>query len=75
MNIKGLFFGDYEADSELIDSNAEGRGAFGYEELHLSDEMIEQLKNGKDLEVCVQNEYILRIMYGEKETESEVKGE
>lgn len=67
MNIKALVFGDYEADSELIDSNAEGRQAFGYEELHLSDEMIEQLKNGKDLEVCVQNEYILRIMYGEKE--------
>lgn len=67
MNIKGLFFGDYEAESELIDSNAKGNQAFGYEELHLSDETIEQLKNGKDLEVIVQNEYVLRIKYGERE--------
>lgn len=56
MNIRGLFFGDYEVDSELIDSSAEGSQSFGYEELHLSDETIEQLKNGKDLEVYVQGE-------------------
>lgn len=62
-----FFTGNYEADYELIDSTAEGNTGFGYEELHLTDELINAIKNSKDIEVRVQDEYILRIIYGAKE--------
>lgn len=39
----------------------------GYEELHLTDELIDAIKNGKDIDVPVQDEYTLRIIYGSKE--------
>lgn len=64
---ESLFTDDYEAGYELIDSTAKGDTGFGYEELHLTDELIDAIKNGKDIEVVVQDEYILRIKYGSKE--------
>ena len=67
MNINALF-GMFEADSRLIDSNDECEKAFGYEELHLTDEVIDKIKNGNDLVVQIQaGEYILRISYGGEE--------
>lgn len=65
---ESLFTGNYEVvDYELIDSTAKGNHRFGYEELHLTDELIDAIKNGKDIEVPVQDEYTLRIKYGSKE--------
>lgn len=64
---ESFFTGNYEADYELIGSTAEGNTGYGYEELHLTDELIDTIKNGKDIEVRVQDEYILRIKYGAKE--------
>lgn len=64
---ESLFTGNYEADYELIDSASKGNGRFGYEELHITDDLIDAIKNGKDMEVSVQDEYTLRIIYGPKE--------
>lgn len=64
---KSLFTGSCEADYTIIDSVAEGNRGFGYEELHLTDELMHAIKNGKDIEVPVQDEYILRIKYGKED--------
>jgi hypothetical protein len=66
MNLKGIFYGDWEAESKFIDSNEDCDKAFGYDELHLTPDAIEKLKHGKDLIVKIQEgEYVLRIMYKE----------
>lgn len=67
MNIKGIFYGDWEAESKFIDSNKDCDKAFGYDELHLTPDAIEKLKNGKDLIVQIQGgEYVLRIIWKEE---------
>jgi len=53
--------GDYEADYELVNSDDECSTGYGYEELHLTPELIKELNSGKDIAVHVQDEYILRI--------------
>lgn len=66
MNLKGIFCGDWEAESKFIDSNEDCNKAFGYDELHLTSDAIEKLKHGKDLIVNIQGgEYVLRIMWKE----------
>ena len=68
MNIKAALFGDCEAEHELIDKDAECDMAFGYEELHMTKEMVENLINFKDIVVHIQmGEYVLRITYDDKE--------
>jgi hypothetical protein len=64
---ESFFTGNYEADYRLIDSTAEGDTRYGYEELHITDELIDAIKNGMDIDVAVQDEYTLRIKYGPKE--------
>ena len=68
MNIKVLLFGDCEAEHEMIDKDAECDTGYGYEELHMTKEMVENLINFKDIVVQVQGgEYVLRIIYDDKE--------
>jgi hypothetical protein len=53
-----------EAEHAIIQTGKKGNTFYGYEELHINDELIEQLKNGKDIEVHIQDdEYVLRIIY------------
>lgn len=62
--LKMIFEGTCEADSELISSISECKTAFGYEELHLTSDIIKELKHGKDLLVDIQGgEYVLRIIF------------
>lgn len=68
MNIKAALFGDYEAPYDMIDQDAECNKAFGYEELHMTKEMVENLINFKDIVVHIQmGEYVLRIIYDDEE--------
>jgi len=72
MNLKGIFYDEWEVESKFIDSNEDCNKAFGYDELHLTSDTIEKLKHGKDLIVDIQGgEYVLRIMW--KEIESEMR--
>lgn len=61
-----LLTGNYEADYELKNKNEECSRGYGYEELHLTPELIAELSNGKDIIVSVQDEYILRIIKSEE---------
>lgn len=67
-DVKMMFGGTCDADSELISSISECRTAFGYEELHLTSDTIKELKHGKDLLVDIQGgEYVLRIIFQKEE--------
>lgn len=68
MNIKAALFGDCEVPYDMIDRDAECNKAFGYEELHMTKEMLKNLTNSKDIVLYVQmGEYVVRIIYDNKE--------
>lgn len=51
----------------MIPTGVKGNIFYGYEELHINDELINRLKNGEDIEVHIQDdEYVLRIIYREE---------
>ena len=68
MDNNAELFGD-NAAYEMIDRVAECDRAYGYEELYVTKEMIEQLiSSKKDIVVHIQmGEYVLRIIYDDKE--------
>ena len=64
---KQVIFGTgYECDYSVVEPNDDHQSLFGYEELHLTDELIEILKSGKAISIPVQDEYELRIIFGDK---------
>lgn len=66
MDNNAELFGD-NAAYEMIDRDSECDTAYGYEELHMTKEMLENLVNSKDIVVYVQmGEYVIRIIYDDK---------
>lgn len=59
---------DDDAAYEMIDRDSECDTAYGYEELHMTKEMLKNFTNSKDIVLYVQmGEYVVRIIYDDKE--------
>lgn len=71
---ESLFTNKYEADYKVINKNDKVGDNFGYEELHLTDDLIDRLKAGKDLDISIQDEYCLRLIYEPGEPVLKVEG-
>lgn len=55
------FTGDYEVVKEIKDKNSKANPLFGYEELHITKEMLDALQSGKVIDIYPQDEYTVRI--------------